>query len=96
MSSTTRIPYSPAYHKPDAYKAKAEGVTFRNLLTAKQVVWTYGFAGVSKDRLPHKGQVCSFPSPLDSRVTFLIRKTEFSATYGGKLFEVSHDIFEVL
>jgi hypothetical protein len=66
---------------------------FRNLLTAKQVVVVYGFAGVTKDRLPKRfGQVSVFPSPLDPKVSFQIRKTSFVATYGGKLFEVIHNI----
>ena len=69
---------------------------FRNLLTAKQVVAVYGFAGVTKERLPRKGQAALFPSPLNPQVSFIIRKTALSATYGGKLFEVSHDIYKVL
>jgi len=68
---------------------------FHSLMTAKQAVWVYGFAGVSKDRLPRKGQVAVFPSPLENGVTFVITKTAFSATYGGKLFEVIHNVSEV-
>jgi len=69
---------------------------FQNLLTAKQVVWVYGFAGATASNLPKKGQTVVLTSPLDNRVKFQIRKTAFSATYGGKLYEISHDIFEVL
>ena len=64
---------------------------FSNLVTAKQAIVVYGFAGVTKERLPKRfGQVSVFPSPLDKSVRFQIRKTEFAATYGGKLFEVTH------
>jgi hypothetical protein len=65
---------------------------FTNLLTAKQTVWVYGFAGVTRDKLPHKGQQVNFRSPIDPTVSFSIRKTAFSATYGGKLFEVTHEV----
>jgi len=65
---------------------------FTNLLTAKQAVVVYGFAGVTRELLPRKGQVANFPSPLDSSISFTIRKTVFDATYGGKLFEITHEV----
>ena len=65
-------------------------MNFRNLLTSKQVCWVYAFAGVTKDRLPKKGETVVFPSPLQSGVSFAIRKTSEPAIYGGKLFEVIH------
>jgi hypothetical protein len=51
------------------------GVTFRNLLTAKQAIWVYGFAGVTKERLPKRNDVCVFPSPIENGVSFSVRKT---------------------
>jgi hypothetical protein len=64
---------------------------FQNLLTAKQAVVVYAFAGVTKERLPKRiGQVSVFPSPIDKNIYFEVRKTAFSATYGGKLFEITH------
>lgn len=67
---------------------------FINLLTGKQAVAVYGFAGVTRDRLPRKGQVATFPSPFYTNITFSIRKTVFEATYGGKLFEITHNTGE--
>jgi hypothetical protein len=66
------------------------GITFRNLLTAKQVVWVYAFAGVTKDRLPKRNDVVVFPSPIETGVSFTVRKTTEPAIYGGKLYEVLH------
>jgi hypothetical protein len=67
-----------------------DGVTFRNLLTAKQVVWVYAFAGVTKDRLPKRNDVVVFPSPIEPGVSFTVRKTTEPGVYGGKLYEVLH------
>jgi hypothetical protein len=64
---------------------------FTNLLTKKQVVHVYAFASITADKLPTRlGQVSIFPSPIDSKIHFEVRRTPFSATYGGKLFEVKH------
>ena len=63
---------------------------FKNLLTAQQVVVVYGFAGVTRANLPRKGKVLIVRSPINPDLSFVVRKTEFSATYGGKLFEVMH------
>jgi hypothetical protein len=69
---------------------------FTNLLTKKQVLGVYAFANITADKLPKRfGQVSVFPSPLDPKTHFEVRKTVFNATYGGKLFEVKH-IVEVL
>lgn len=66
------------------------GVTFRNLLTAKQIIWVYAFAGITKDRLPRKNDVVVFPHPTQPGVSFVVRKTTEPAIYGGKLYEVLH------
>jgi hypothetical protein len=63
---------------------------FRNLVTAKQAVWVYGFAGVTKERLPKGNDAVVFPSPIQEGVSFAIRKTSEPAVYGGKLYEVLH------
>ena len=64
---------------------------FENLLTRKQVVTVYAFAGITKDKLPKRfGQVSVFPSPFDPKVHFEVRRTEFEGVYGGKLFQVVH------
>lgn len=66
-------------------------VTFRNLLTKKQVLWIYAFVADNlKDRLPRKGETVVFPSPLEEGVSFLMRKTTEKAVYGGTLYEVLH------
>ena len=72
-------------------QAERLDIMFRNLLTAKQVVWVYAFAGITKDRLPKKGETVVFPSPIQSNVSFVVRLTSEPATYGGKLYEVLHD-----
>lgn len=67
------------------------GVTFRNLLTKKQVIWVYAFlADNLKDRLPNKGDVVVFPHPTQNGVSFTIRKTSEPAIQGGVLYEVLH------
>ena len=59
------------------------GVTFRNLLTKKQVLWVYAFVADNlKDRLPRKGETVVFPSPIQPGVSFLMRKTTEAAVYG--------------
>lgn len=65
---------------------------FRNLLTAKQVVWVYAFAGITKERLPRKGETVVFRSPLQFGVSFSVRKTSEPAVYGGVLYEVIHHV----
>ena len=65
-------------------------MNFRNLLTAKQIVWVYAFAGVSKERLPKKNDIVVFPSPIEEGVSFAVRKTVEKAIYGGPLYEVIH------
>jgi hypothetical protein len=72
-------------------KMPVTGVTFRNLLTKKQVIWVYAFlADNLKDRLPTKGDVVVFPHPTQNGVAFAIRKTSEPAVYGGVLYEILH------
>jgi len=42
--------------------------------------------------LPRKGQIVRLTSPFNPKVSFQITKTAFSATYGGKLFEIKHEV----
>jgi hypothetical protein len=71
-------------------------MNFRNLLTAKQTVWVYAFAGITKERLPKKGETVVFPSPIEIGVSFSIRKTKEPAIYGGTLYEIVHYTTEAL
>ena len=64
-----------------------EIITFQNLLTAKQVIHVYGFAGAKKDTLPKTGKVLTLTA---SDVSFRIQKTGAKATYGGPLFRIDH------
>jgi hypothetical protein len=81
---------------PDSKMPTSGGVTFRNLLTKKQVVWVYAFlADNLKDRLPKKGDVVVFPHPAQHGVSFTIRKTSEPAIYGGVLYEILHYTSEV-
>jgi hypothetical protein len=72
-----------------------QGVTFRNMLTARQACYVYAFAGVTKERLPRRNDAVVFPSPIEDGVSFFIRLTSEPAIYGGKLYEVLHYKTEV-
>ena len=47
--------------------------------------------GITKDRLPKKGETVVFPSPIQLNVCFVVRLTSEPAIYSGKLYEVLHD-----
>ena len=60
------------------------------LVTAKQAVHIYGFAGMTKEKLPRKEQITILLSPIDSGVYFRVTATKLHATYGGLLFAIEH------
>jgi hypothetical protein len=63
-------------------------MNFFTLLTAKQVVTTYSFAGMSGDKLPRKGQTTVLPV-LDG-FNVHITKTTCKSTYGPVLYRCEH------
>ena len=63
-------------------------VGIANLLTAKQVIIVYNFAGMTKDLLPRKGKA-TILSPVGKvfyRITWDARK----GTYGDRLYLCEH------
>jgi len=65
---------------------RTEKILTSNLLTAKQVVIVYSFAGMTKDMLPKKS-AATILAPA-GRVYFRVTKSEFKSTYGERLFRV--------
>ena len=63
-----------------------EKILSSNLLTAKQVVAVYSFAGMTKDTLPKKSTAVIL-APA-GKVYFRITKSEFKSTYNERLFRV--------
>jgi len=63
---------------------------FRNLVTAKQAVWIYSFAGVTKQRLPKHNETVIFRSSIDDQISFVIRRYRELSVYNGMMFEVMH------
>jgi hypothetical protein len=64
-----------------------EKILSSNLLTAKQVVAVYSFAGMTKDTLPKKKSTAVILAPA-GKVYFRITKSEFKSTYNERLFRV--------